>query len=412
MQINYLYRFTFHRTRIKTVMKNGFREFISKQYVVLVVISILIAVGAIFSNSEAPFTLIPSLPKETDSLFKADTYADISELGGKSTISQPQQNDKGLSYKYTINPGYEFPYAGLSLYASKRDSVNSLDLSKYNAVRINMTAKNSKSEQMIIKTSIPEFTTSKKTRSSLTTSIPIKNGVFNGVVSLSSMSIPDWWFTNQKTSKEALLDPDFSKVYEVVFQNGYSVEAGQEISIDIKDLTFIKVLKTEILTTVLVLLLFLILISSIKFIKIPVSEENGDSEKIIISYDRVEIEDEQNNDLQRITDFIASNYANPDFSVEQLAKGAGVSTSRIPTMLKKHFSMNFKQYLNTVRITEAKRLLLETDHQIVTIAHSVGYNNIPHFNRTFKQVTELSPKKYRENPEAAIDNLPGTSNKE
>ncbi len=393
-------------------MKNGFREFISKQYVVLVVVSILIAVGAILSNSEAPFTLIPSLPKETDSLFKADTYADISELGGKSTISQPLQNDKGLSYKYTINPGYEFPYAGLSLYASKRDSANSLDLSKYNAVRINLTSKNSKSEQMIIKTSIPEFTTSKKTRSSLTTSLPIKNGVYNGVISLSSLAIPDWWYTSQKTSKEALLAPDFSKVYEIVFQNGYDVEAGQEIVVDIKDLTFIKVLKTEILTTVLVLLLFLILISSIKFIKIPVTEENGDSEKIIISYDRVEIEDEQNNDLQRITDFIASNYANPDFSVEQLAKGAGVSTSRIPTMLKKHFSMNFKQYLNTVRITEAKRLLLETDHQIVTIAHSVGYNNIPHFNRTFKQVTELSPKKYRENPEAAIDNLPGTSNKE
>ncbi len=72
------------------------------------------------------------------------------------------------------------------------------------------------------------------------------------------------------------------------------------------------------------------------------------------------------------------------------------------------FSMNFKQYLNTVRITEAKRLLIDTDHQIVTIAHSVGYNNIPHFNRTFKQVATVSPKVYRQDPESAKNNLPGS----
>ncbi len=396
-------------------MEKGLKEFVTKRYLVLVMVSFIVALVSIISTSQKSLTLLPGETEHTDSVFQIATYADKSEPNGNSRISPVYQNGNGVSYKYTIKEGIEYPYAGLSFDTDPKNSSlieKALDISKYNAVKMVIHAKNSAAEQMIIKTTIPKFTKSKDTRSSLTTTINFTNGVFDGSIPLSKFSTPDWWFTSRKTSKANLASPDFSEVFEIVFQNGYDVKSGQEVSVEIKEITFIKDRKSQLLTTILVFLLVIILLSSIRFIKRPVvaGDDNG-SEKIIISYDRVEIEDEQNNDVQRITEFIASNYANAEFSVEQLAKGAGVSTSKIPTMLKKHFSMNFKQYLNTVRITEAKRLLLETDHQIVTIAHSVGYNNIPHFNRTFKQVTGLSPKKYRENPDDAIDNLPGSHNK-
>jgi YesN/AraC family two-component response regulator len=74
-----------------------------------------------------------------------------------------------------------------------------------------------------------------------------------------------------------------------------------------------------------------------------------------------------------------------------------VSASKIPGVLKQKFDLNFKQYLNKIRISEAKRLLVESDNQIVSVAYAVGYNNIPHFNRTFKQMENISPKEYRRN---------------
>ena len=51
-----------------------------------------------------------------------------------------------------------------------------------------------------------------------------------------------------------------------------------------------------------------------------------------------------------------------------------------------------KKYLNHIRILEAKRLLKNSDRQISEIAYIVGYGNISHFNRTFKQIEKYHPK--------------------
>jgi len=153
-------------------------------------------------------------------------------------------------------------------------------------------------------------------------------------------------------------------------------------------------------------LIYLLLITLIRFNIIRWGKEE---ESIVITYNKVELSDDKHSeDILRITNFIAEHYSDSELTVDMLAKGAGVSAAKIPTMLKHKFQMNFKKYLNTIRVTEAKRLLLETDQQVVTIAQSVGYNNIPHFNRTFKQLTGLSPKQFRKNPEEAIPlHIPG-----
>jgi AraC-like DNA-binding protein len=57
--------------------------------------------------------------------------------------------------------------------------------------------------------------------------------------------------------------------------------------------------------------------------------------------------------------------------------------------------VQFKQYLNIVRITEARRLLMDTDRQISEIAFAVGYNYPTTFNRIFKEVTGISPSDFR-----------------
>ena len=82
-----------------------------------------------------------------------------------------------------------------------------------------------------------------------------------------------------------------------------------------------------------------------------------------------------------------------DFSARQRRTMTMIRDADMPP--ERSLLDTFKQYLNIIRITEAKRLLRETDNQITSCAYNVGYNNIPHFNRTFKQLEGISPKEYR-----------------
>lgn len=53
------------------------------------------------------------------------------------------------------------------------------------------------------------------------------------------------------------------------------------------------------------------------------------------------------------------------------------------------------QYLNNVRIGRAQLLLNETDLSISEISREVGFANVTHFNRVFKQITATSPSASR-----------------
>lgn len=71
---------------------------------------------------------------------------------------------------------------------------------------------------------------------------------------------------------------------------------------------------------------------------------------------------------------------------------------------KFHFSRSFKentgfaftQYLNNVRVKEAKHLLLSSSLTVNEIAAGVGFQSNTHFGRVFRQITGMSPSHYRQ----------------
>jgi AraC family transcriptional regulator len=68
-----------------------------------------------------------------------------------------------------------------------------------------------------------------------------------------------------------------------------------------------------------------------------------------------------------------------------------------------HFSREFRRatgvtpgrFLATVRIQEAKRLLLTTTLSISQVATGVGYSSVGTFSAKFKNIVGLSPSAYR-----------------
>lgn len=57
----------------------------------------------------------------------------------------------------------------------------------------------------------------------------------------------------------------------------------------------------------------------------------------------------------------------------------------------------FVDYLNYIRITEAKKLLLTTKMNVTEVALNVGYSNTSYFIRQFKRYNKLSPKQFQLN---------------
>lgn len=70
-----------------------------------------------------------------------------------------------------------------------------------------------------------------------------------------------------------------------------------------------------------------------------------------------------------------------------------------PNYLSKQFrikkGMNLREYINQIRIEEAKRLLLTTNLSVSEVAGMSGYENISYFSTVFRKYTGMSPIDWR-----------------
>lgn len=83
------------------------------------------------------------------------------------------------------------------------------------------------------------------------------------------------------------------------------------------------------------------------------------------------------------------------YSLGELAAKYKVNKYTLVRQFSKYYGDTPLQYLNRVRITKAKELLLHSDEKIGVIGQMVGIENLNHFLRLFKEKTGLSPSAYR-----------------
>lgn len=93
-------------------------------------------------------------------------------------------------------------------------------------------------------------------------------------------------------------------------------------------------------------------------------------------------------------EYIDEHYYLP-LKVEDVSKVAMVSQSYFSYLFKSITSRTFVEYLNQLRISKAMNLLKNSDKRVLDICYEVGYNNVNHFNRLFRQQTGTTPLAYR-----------------
>ncbi len=98
--------------------------------------------------------------------------------------------------------------------------------------------------------------------------------------------------------------------------------------------------------------------------------------------------------LQPVVSYVRRHLTEP-LQVADLARVAGCSVSQLRRRVQTVFGLTPKQYVLRVKVERAMELLTDTEEDLSTIAHQVGFYDQPDFSRRFARITGRTPSQFR-----------------
>lgn len=98
--------------------------------------------------------------------------------------------------------------------------------------------------------------------------------------------------------------------------------------------------------------------------------------------------------LSQAKEFIDDCFYEP-LTLSIIAETVGVHPVYLANTFKRHYQCSIGEYLRRRRIEFASQKLSTSKDELVDIALASGFSNQSHFSRIFKQVTGLTPLRYR-----------------
>lgn len=98
--------------------------------------------------------------------------------------------------------------------------------------------------------------------------------------------------------------------------------------------------------------------------------------------------------VQQVVTIVNQNYQE-ELSLKTLAQRYNINSSYLGQIFTKEVGISFSDYLNKIKNTKAKELILNTNMKINDIAKSVGYIDTSYFYRKFKKYFGVCPSTLR-----------------
>lgn len=106
-------------------------------------------------------------------------------------------------------------------------------------------------------------------------------------------------------------------------------------------------------------------------------------------------QDYRHNPIFKTLRFIQTHFRE-DISLENVAEHVGFSSQYLSRLFHKKLGISYKQYLTTIRVSYAQRLLETNNMKNIDICFESGFNSYSSFSRAFEKVVGTSPGKYAE----------------
>lgn len=135
--------------------------------------------------------------------------------------------------------------------------------------------------------------------------------------------------------------------------------------------------RSDAYTETLMKLYILELLSLLCRLKYDYTPQVSDTEKLISS----------------VADYIRENYSQ-DLSLQLLSREFALSESCLSRKFKAVTGMGLNEFINSVRIHNAEKLLAVGDYTVTRVSELCGYNDSNYFASVFKKIKGTTPVKY------------------
>lgn len=324
-------------------------------------------------------------------------------LGGASAIRILDPGRQSLRFDFRIAGAATYPFVSADLLLEDgQGNAAPADLSRYDTVTF--LAKCAPANSLLF--SIPIFDADASKPGAFYT-YPSPSAYFScseeGTpvsLDLTRLTIPAWWFDLYKVdpSRQAYT---LNQVAKFVFGASPDSPRHRDSRVEISELT-LRGRDHRYLAALALVLVADWSTFGLWFIRgharalVADLESRLKRDQCFVAYRQLTLEPFRDREKAAILQFIGAQYTNPELDMASVTARIGVEREKINAVLKSELGMTFTAYVNHLRLTEAARLLTDTnDKPIAEIAYAVGYANASYFNKLFKEEYGCTPRAFR-----------------
>lgn len=104
---------------------------------------------------------------------------------------------------------------------------------------------------------------------------------------------------------------------------------------------------------------------------------------------------EMHKKVSEIVQYVNTSYSEP-ITLSVVADKFFISQYHLARIFKKATGFTFIEYLNSIRVKHAQKLLQETKWKVSRISNECGFGSISQFGRCFKKIYGVSPRQYKD----------------
>ena len=110
--------------------------------------------------------------------------------------------------------------------------------------------------------------------------------------------------------------------------------------------------------------------------------------------------------LHKAVEVVENNIADAELDIERFAQEVGVSRMQLYRKLHALTDMTVKEFIRSIRLKRATQLLMQEKMTVSEIAYAVGFKDLSHFRKCFRQAYGMNATEYK------MKNLPASNSAE